>query len=136
DRREACESTWAGELRRRGHIVLYAEGGHERPRAVNHVIQLPVADDYDSLSIKVREAIRFILGTIPIGQIDRLFIVDDNTFVHPDRWQAHQPDGEFEGLETDKIPWAHGGAGWWMSRRCCELYVEGVEQACSWDDRL
>jgi hypothetical protein len=32
--------------------------------------------------------------------------------------------------------WVHGGAGWWMSRRLCQLYVDEATERTSGDDML
>lgn len=131
-KREACEATWVGELRK-ACPVYFVEAGHEFSSHKGNLIQLAGRDDYDSNSRKVQDAIKFLLH---FTAFDMLFICDDDTFVHPGRWLAHEPGGEFEGLQTAEIPWVHGGAGWWMSRRCCELYVTGWRKRCSWDDVL
>lgn len=131
-RREACEATWVSALRRAGIPVFFVVGGPVESFD-GYTIQTASGDGYDDNSFKVRDAVQELLAFV---RFDHLFICDDNTFVHPERWMAHEPGGEFEGLQTKKIPWAHGGGGFWMSRRCCELYVAGVSRRCSWDDRL
>jgi hypothetical protein len=107
-------------------------------------LETATGDDYEDNSLKLREALR---GLLESNNFDRLFICDDDTFVHPRRWLAHEPAGEFECRlfwpRTDAelarnggLPWAWGGGGWWMSRRLCELYVATVTERCSWDDIL
>jgi hypothetical protein len=131
-RRAACQGTWAGII---GAVVplYFVEGNHPRSELFGNLIRLNEEDDYNSNSFKVRDAIKFLLEK---STFSHLFVCDDNTFVHPHRWLHHFPAGELEGLKTDKVRWIHGGAGWWMSRYCCELYVAGVRRRCSWDDQL
>lgn len=131
NRRAACEGTWAKALRE--YVPVYFVEGGASPCVLGTLIQTGSGDDYGDNSHKVRDAIRLLMAIEPF---ESLFVCDDNTFVHPGRWLAHEPAGEFEGLMSDRIPWVHGGAGWWMSRQCCELYVAGVQKRCSWDDTL
>lgn len=145
-RSDACEATWAGELRRRGVIVAIIEGG-ARGDIIGSGwgrVSLECGDEYNDNSFKLQMAIRAMLQFLPF---DHLFICDDDTFIHPQRWLSHEPAGEFEcrlycpqSPRDHKLnngrPWACGGAGWWMSRRVCELYVDRVTHVCSWDDVL
>lgn len=133
DKQEACESTWVSSLRNSGTDVYFVEGGHCVIGLVNNLLLLACGDNYMSNSTKVREAINLLLH---LSDFTHLFICDDDTFVHPARWLAHSPQGEFECLMTPEIPWCHGGGGWWMSRRCCVIYKHLVRQSCSWDDKL
>lgn len=133
-RQEACRDTWAGDLNRRGVPLWFLEGDHPAERVVECWLQLTGGDAYDDNSFKVRDAIAFFLRYDPF---DRLFICDDDTFVHPARWMAYEPEGEFVGkFAPPKVPWVHGGGGWFMSRRACELFVDGIRKRCSWDDQL
>ena len=143
-RRDAIDATWAGQLRYRGIQVIAIEGGHDRTGLGGKLWQLNSDDDYQDNSLKLAHALHYVVQS---GIIDHLFICDDDTFIHPQRWLDHEPAGEFECRlyhpktpQEHKLnhgrPWATGGAGWWMSRRMCELYVEHVRQRCSWDDVL
>jgi hypothetical protein len=136
DRRDACEATWVEALRRRGIACYFLEGGHAVPGIDNsdRVIQIAGSDDYNSNSIKLRDGLRLLLDNdLPFKHV---FIADDNTFVHARRWEAFIPKSEFVGLNTAKIPWVHGGAGWYMSRHCCQLYVARTRKRFSGDDVL
>lgn len=162
-RQEACRNSWAGELvhglgRRgclpRGVRLLFIEGGHKFTATTvlgnvwptGDVIQMDCGDDYKWNSIKLRNALQLEL-MMQSDPPDYYFICDDDTFVHPQRWLAHEPQGDLEGRvfqpRTEKHrkknngrPWIAGGAGWWMSRRMCQLYVDQVTERCSWDDLL
>ncbi len=134
DRQDACRATWAGELSRNNIPIWFIEGGHDRTRTENCWLLLNCADGYSDLSFKLRDALAFFLQHDPF---DRVFICDDDTFVHWRRWLDFDPSGKFAvGLHTPKIPWIHGGAGWFMDRSACQLYVDGVKRRCSWDDKL
>lgn len=146
DRRQAIEATWGLALMREGVRVLTCQGGQEKqPRFQNGNLRLLCDDDYSANSKKLREALAMLL-TLG-GPLDFVFVCDDDTFIHPDRWLKHQPEGEFEcrlyrpqSPLDHKLnygqPWANGGAGWYMSRQVCELYVKTVTRKCSWDDVL
>lgn len=131
-RREACEATWVSALRREGVPVFFVTGG-DVESFDGYTIQTASGDGYNDNSFKVRDAVRVLLANVAF---DHLFICDDNTFVHPGRWLEHRPGGEFEGLQTAKIPHCHGGGGWWFSRKCCAIYAASIKRKCSWDDQL
>lgn len=137
DKQGACDGTWVPMLRTSDIPVFMVEGGHARLNHKTRIycadrLELGCGDDYMSNSIKLKLALQYLLGT----QFEQLFICDDDTFVHPYRWIKHQPEGVFECLMTPEIPWCHGGGGWYMNRSCCQLYVEKIQEVCSWDDRL
>jgi hypothetical protein len=133
-RRIACCSTWAGELCRRRVPLWFVVGGASSYDIVDEIISVPGRDDYKSNSTKLRDALTFLMEHDPF---ERIFVCDDDTFVHPDRFVAFKSAAEFVGLHNPPaIPWVHGGAGWFMSRRACELFVAGISRRCSWDDRL
>jgi hypothetical protein len=89
--------------------------------------------------LKLRSALDCLLQH---RTFEYLFICDDDTFVHPRRWIKHEPTGDLECrvyrpedvTRNGGQPWIHGGPGWWMSRRMCELYVEHCHERTSADD--
>ncbi len=133
DRQDACRATWAGKLASEGIPLWFAEANYPKTEIRDCWLLLTRGDEYNDNSIKVREAVRLLLKYDPF---DLLFVADDNTFVQWRRWLDFWPSKEVCGLKTDKIPWIHGGGGWYMSRKACEVYVAGIKQRCSWDDRL
>lgn len=149
DRIAAITATWAPKLAAALVPVWMVTGGHSKAAFsadLSWMWQLRVSsgDDYSDNSHKLRDALRHLLS---LHNFTHLFIVDDDTLVHPGRWLAHEPAGELECRVYRPItdaevrrnggrPWVTGGAGWWMSRRLCELYVELVQRRCSWDDVL
>lgn len=133
-RQEACCATWAGELSRARIPLWFIEGGHAEPDIVEHWIRVVSRDDYNANSFKLRDALSFLMQHDPF---ERIFICDDDTFVHPRRFLAFNSTRDFVGLESPpSVPWVHGGAGWFMSRRATELFVAGIKRCVSWDDRL
>lgn len=149
NRREACDITWASELRRGAVPVFYTEGGYENPTLTNlrygGLIGTVTGDSKECNTVKLRDAIRSLLMWAPGWE--RLFICDDDTFVHASRLLLHEPaDGLecrlYKPVTTQERrlnkgqPWIHGGGGWWMPRRLCELYVEGCRDPRTWDDVL
>lgn len=141
-RRIACADTWAGQLIRAGHRLYFVEGGHERPSLALGMIRVTTGDAYNDNSIKLRSAIEALLEMH--AKLERLFVCDDDTFVHPRRWAEHEPAGELEcrifrpktRFENDGHGWIHGGGGWWMGRKLCQLYVEQCVERTSADDIL
>jgi len=145
-RRRAVAATWAQELYARDQEVWFVEGGHPQTTVdrVQRLIQAASGDEYNDNSLKVSAALQWLLEKTEFNQ---LFIVDDDTFVHPRRWLQHEPVGQFEcriyrpQSERDRRlnygrPWALGGGGWWMSRGVCHAYVSEITARCSYDDVL
>lgn len=130
-RRSACEQTWVGKLRELGYRVYFLTGGYHENRIVSDTLYV-TWEAYCELSLKVRDGVSLMLAF----PFDHLFICDDDTFVHWRRWHEFEPQADLVGLETKKHPWIHGGAGWYMSREACRLYVEGMDERCSGDDKL
>lgn len=149
-RREACERTWVPDIRNSLVPVRFAEGGHRCYATtlrgvvdcIDGVIEIDGYDSYADNSIKLKAALSYLLSPKPTHW-SHLFICDDDTFIHPQRWLAHAPQGELEGrihranFKAHGITqWIHGGSGFWMSRRLCELYVEHCKERTSADDVL
>lgn len=145
DRQDACAASWVGHLDRCRTRIRFIEGDAGRPHYGEAVIMVTAGDSYDDNSLKLRSALRMCLDSR--DEFTHFFICDDDTFVHPKRWLAHEPAGEIEcrvftprnALEWKRNngrPWIHGGAGWWMSRRMCELYVDHCRERTSADDMV
>jgi len=132
DRREACEDTWVAEMRRSGVKVYFVEGGHTENHIDNNTIMTTGGDEYDDNSLKLRAGLMALLFREP--QAQRVFVADDDTFVHPARWLAFDPVAEFIGMNSAAISWVHGGAGFFLSRRCCQFYIDDANRRFSGDD--
>jgi hypothetical protein len=147
-RRHGCWESWFGELVERGIPCAFIVGGPEhdddRPGTTSAPLYIYTTggDKYQDNSIKLREALRHALR---VPSLERIFVCDDDTFVHPKRWLAHEPAGDLEcriyrppktneWIQTRA--WANGGAGYWMSRRLCELYISECVQRTSAEDML
>lgn len=138
----ACDDTWRRALRNAGVPVFVALAGkNDNFMDFWQCIHTGTGDAYADNSQKLRHALRLLLLKT---NTEHVFIVDDDTFVHPQRWLAHEPAGDFEGRlyrpteaqrkQHGPAPWINGGAGWYMSRRMCELYEEHCHERTSGDD--
>lgn len=148
NRREACDLTWAGALRRAGIKVFYVEGGYDYLTISNSdfggLIGVTTGDTKDYNTVKLKEALSTLLMWSPGWEY--IFICDDDTFVHPTRWLDCTPAIDIEcllyhpstreGNLTKGKPWITGGSGWWMSRTVTELYCKECQVTASWDDTL
>jgi hypothetical protein len=139
ERQRVIEETWAPALRLYGVPVLFIEGGHERDELVENYIQVAHRDDKHGNRQKLRRALAVFLAMYP--DAPRVFVCDDDTFVHPKRWLALQPTGEVEcRLYYPKTnahrshPWVHGGPGFWLTRYAASAYVRRVTDEGAGDD--
>jgi hypothetical protein len=138
-RQLAVNETWAQALRDEDVRVLIMEGGHEVSRLLPNTMHLPAPDCKHGNRQKLRLALSLLLG---YRSWDRVYVCDDDTFVHPTRWLAHTPTGDIEcrlytplDHRRKKIAsWPSGGSGWWMTRRACEEYIRHVTQDGTDDD--
>jgi hypothetical protein len=133
--RHACDITWAAALRRAGVPVYYVEGGYDR-RIVSSdgdgLIGVNTPDDRWNLTPKLRAGVATMLS-IEQGW-EYLMVVDDDTFVHPERLLKYRPKAELEcrvftpkTQEHKRInkgrPWVTGGPGWVMTRDVCQRFA-------------
>lgn len=147
DRQDASAQSWGLDIRAHHVDLHFVEGGHDRDghsaTVGKMLLRLETDDRLQGNSHKLAKAIYFL--TRSYTELDCLFICDDDTFVHPKRWLSHEPVGDLEcrvyrprddadRQRNNGRPWIHGGAGWWMSRRMCELYVEHCHERTSADD--
>lgn len=135
-RQVAVRATWASALREAGIRVMFLEGQSMFPRMDGDRLCVVSGDSYGWNTVKLREGLRLAVRDL---EFSRLFVCDDDTFVHPLRWLGHEPEGELECRVFDfklrgKKPWVSGGSGWWMSRRLCQLYADTVRERHSSDD--
>lgn len=139
NRRNACENTWVRDIRKAGVSVWFLEGGHKENRISATTLYVCSGDHYTDNSYKLREAYQ------AVQDFEFVFVCDDDTFVHPERWLSHEPSGDIEcrvfypKLPQDLRrnhgkPWVSGGSGWWCSKRLRKWYVEECVENVSWDD--
>src|SRR5208282_4627922 len=119
--KQACNETWVGKW---GHLVdiRFFLGQPVFPSTFSE-ISLDVPDNYQELPLKVLAMFRWALD----NGYDRIFKVDDDTYVHVPRLLACGKD-EFDYVgrpdQADRYNhWMQGGAGYWLSRRALELLV-------------
>lgn len=141
-RRDVCEQTWAKSIRDAGVPVFFVEGLHCEDRIDNGLIQLTCADDRCALTKKVAGSLRMLQKRF---DFDYVWVVDDDMFVHPKRFLDHEPAGDLEcrvfhprTKAHKKVlngkGWAHGGGGYWMSRRLIAEFVARVKGITRGDD--
>lgn len=91
-------------------------------------VRLAVPDDYLSLAYKTKEAHRWALNY----GYDWVFQTFSDVYVRPERlWEAvngYSPDKEYIGFAmidpATKLPYASGGAGYWLNARLSKLLIE------------
>lgn len=149
-KRNAVNTTWAHHLRyySAGSVPVWiVQGGEPQGHVLDpgYSMRLCCGDQYGDNSLKLKTALGCLLAYD--NSMTHVFICDDDTFVYPRRWLEHEPAGELEGMLhrprlaeeiglNDGRPWVNGGAGFWMSRRLCEFYVDETIARCSYDDVL
>jgi hypothetical protein len=122
DREAAQFDTWA-ELT---PIVYFATG---------EILGIP--DDYAHLPHKTHAMCRFLTGAFAE---DFAFFCDTDTYVHVPRLLAsgyEQHDYVGHALEISGIPYASGGAGYWLSRKAMDIIArEAVPDHFPYEDYM
>ena len=130
DRRAACTQTWVGALRRAEVPVYFLEGGYEHSLVALGVVHVAGNDAYQNTGAKLQLGLRTLLDRV---DLERVFVVDDDTFVDPARWLEHFPDAAADvecrvyrpnNLRRRGRWWVHGGPGWYMTRAVAQSYIE------------
>jgi hypothetical protein len=128
DRRDAIDATWFRDVPV-GTDFYFFVGTREGDQREDAEV-LPCGDEYADCAKKQFEAIRFLLK---YGGYDHVFFCDDDTYVVADRllacgYEAHDYMGCPCLVGEYNIVVAHGGAGFWMSRRAMELADAAPEE--------
>ncbi|QNN24324.1 hypothetical protein HED60_19290 [Planctomycetales bacterium ZRK34] len=121
ERVEGCRSSW---LSLWGHCCdyLFFQGG-ETESLSGDILTLTVADTYAALPQKTYALLRYVADN---DLCDYLFKCDDDSFVHiPRLLDSGYEQFDYSGfvreprvaVPNDGVPYAHGGAGYWLSRR-------------------
>ncbi len=138
-KRRACRESWLTPrpvgVWDHDPDYLFAIGGadakHREGAVVDDVLFLPIPDDYASLPLKTWAACRWILANRP--DVSHVFKCDDDTVVHVDRlmdsgFEEHDYVGHVHAppyaVDNNGILYAHGGAGYWLSRRAMQLVAD------------
>lgn len=146
DRRLGCQKTWLPELEAAGVEVLFLVGvgdAVDRPRVVEpeehgrigRELQIPCPDTYEALPQKTAAFCRWACEQ---RDIDYLFKCDDDTYLVPKRLLDVDLDG-VDYLGTPLfigIPYASGGAGYFLSRRAARVVAEHMHEEAGPEDLI
>jgi len=134
-RRELCRATWDPIVASLGCDVVFLVGG-ERFCVDGDVLHLVCGDTYPELPQKTRAFCRWAFDQ----GYDRLFKADDDTLIHPQRFQAwlREVEGQdYVGNEWQPgVNYGSGGAGYLLSRRGIELVVNQLQKKTGAEDML
>lgn len=128
ERRDACRATWFGALRPHVRYAVFATGAGDTALDKNDgsVLDCAVPDGYDDIWRKTAASFRWALHCT---EWTHMFHCDDDTYVSPARWLAAGiPRNDYVGCRVPhpwwNVPYASGGAGYWLSRRAIAAIVE------------
>lgn len=137
-RREKCMRTWLPELERAGVEVLFLVGvgdSIDKPRVVEpeehgrigRELQIPCPDTYAALPQKTAAFCRWACEQ---RAFDYLFKCDDDTYLVPGRLLERDLRGiDYLGSPLFiGIPYASGGAGYFLSRRATEYVADQMKE--------
>lgn len=128
-RSRACEQTWAHDLRGVGVPVLFIEAGAKESQIVNQSLIRVKGSDVakGAMTYPARRLCKALNLVLREYAPEFIFIADDDTYVHPQRWLEHEPeqnaDIECRLFHCERGTWIHGGAGWYLSREMARRYA-------------
>jgi hypothetical protein len=126
---KSCEAHWDRVYAQRG---TWAWDYHELYFPLTGKM-LGVPDDYGHLPHKTKAICNYFFG-------DYLFLCDTDTYVHAERLisgltEPHDYVGH--ALEINGIPYASGGAGYWLSRKAMDIIArEAVPDHFPYEDYM
>jgi len=142
DRRRLCAETWFPKPTTDVMAMMLLGGenknGIEERDGVT-CLSLPCPDDYHSLTQRTR---CFCEWALRFGDWDYLFKCDDDTYVAIDRLIQFDTGGrDYIGANPWKhdsrvIPYASGGAGYFLSRRAAEIVARNLRHSGGAEDKL
>ena len=119
NRRERSRRAWCNQLKKSARVAVFffaGGGGGEQAIAEQDVVTLDCSDAYFDVTRKSRKLLSYVLETYAF---DHLFRCDDDTYVDPERLLAME-FGDYTGYDYGSFvghgPYAHGGAGYCLSR--------------------
>lgn len=122
DRLAVCKDTWIADAVR-DHlpvdIVLASDYG--------------IADTNTNLPLLMQAYLRAVLLQ---DDWDYLFKCDNDTYICIPRWLKYDPKGrDYIGRNCARPPYAHGGGGYWISRKFATLLAEKLRLRPYYKDR-
>jgi hypothetical protein len=131
-RLKVCIDTWITDAARIGQQVLIVRSGPVTKR-FGDILMLKVPDTYSTLPQKTRALCQWAI-TQP--DWDYLFKCDDDTYISIPRFVNYRPTADYIGSRTrgKGLLYAHGGAGYFLSRRAAEIVAENVTNLEGWED--
>ena len=134
-RRDLCRDTWLNAVSALGYNVFFLVGG-DLCGSSSDVLRFDVGDTYPELPQKTHAFCRWALDR----GYDRLFKADDDTLIHPQRFQAwlQEVEGQdYVGNEWQPgVHYGSGGAGYLLSRRGIELVADKLQNKHGAEDLL
>lgn len=132
NRREACRSTWAGNLPSNIELVfLIGDPTAKLPYRENDTLYCPCPDDYTSLPQKTHW---FCLWALANHDFDYLFKCDDDTYLAVDRLLEFLPAYDYVGYDIQG--YASGGAGYLLSRQAAILIAARMHHKSGPEDMI
>lgn len=132
-RRDGCRDTWLQDIDEGiSYKFFVGKGKGAAPVVDMDVVQLDIEDHYAALPKKVMAWYKY---TVDYYSYDWLFKCDDDTYIATDRIRALcNPAADMIGNLW--VYWRgspSGGAGYMMSRRLVEQFVENEDKMQSWN---
>lgn len=145
-RRMKCQQTWLPELEAAGAEVLFLVGVGDtidKPRLVERKehgrigleLQIPCPDTYEALPQKTAAFCRWACAN---REFDYLFKCDDDTYLVPRRFLNVDLQGvDYLGAPLFiNIPYASGGAGYFLSHHAAHIVAEEMQEATGPEDLI
>lgn len=144
-RRDRCRETWFPELLVEGDVeAVFVCGGHGGSRAADpwrregDTVYVACPDDYESLPQRLRLFLQYALAE---HDPEHVFKCDDDTYVCAQRLVELDLTG-IDYLGHDHGPrvrcpaYAHGGAGYVLSRRAAQILAQNIPARAEGDEDL
>src|SRR5438105_1639754 len=134
-RRQAVRNTWLRSLPADMNALFFVGAGIDSASEEPGLVELPVSDAYEQLTVKVLSFYRYVLERF---SFDYLFKCDDDTYVHVERLRKLARPGVhlLGSQELDHHGFASGGAGYLLSRSMLETVVRTPVQPHQAEDLI
>lgn len=120
---DAILNTWVPDVSKVDGLDIALFTGRDTVfvNPTKYEIRLNVPDDYQNVTYKTIESRRWALAQ----GYDFVFQTYPDVYIRPERlMEALQTDKDYVGfplIAPDGVPYASGGAGYWNSRKACQL---------------